>query len=140
MSMIQLLYVSYADKEMPEEELDRILETCVRRNSPNSLTGMLLYSHGTFMQVLEGEEAAVTETYDRICQDPRHHNIQLLAKSPLEQRNFPNWAMGFRRLNPSDSATNVHYAPFFSEGFDTSKIGAQDTVALDILKYFAENE
>jgi hypothetical protein len=71
-SLISLIYVSRAGEQFGTGELTHILESAVRHNTAQSLTGMLLYSNGNFMHVLEGEEAAVDETYSRIQQDPRH--------------------------------------------------------------------
>jgi len=138
MSLIQLIYVSTATTELEESELDAILESSARHNTPQDVTGMLLYSGGTFMQVLEGEEAAVDETYQRICADPRHHSSFLLTRDLIKERNFAAWSMGFRRLNESDATAKPSFAPFFQDGFDARTIGTQPGIALDLLLEFSQ--
>ncbi|HNJ76842.1 MAG TPA: BLUF domain-containing protein [Azospira sp.] len=62
MSLIHLIYVSTAQGELDDVDLDRIMDSSVRRNTAARITGMLLYAGGNFMQVLEGEEADVDAT------------------------------------------------------------------------------
>lgn len=140
MSLIQLIYVSSAATEYDADELDRILESSVRRNRNDGITGMLLYSRGTFLQVLEGEESSVDKTYARIAEDPRHKDICLIEREPVASRSFSSWHMGFRRITSADSALHPGFAPFFDTGFDAQRIGASKGLALDILKDFARRE
>lgn len=140
MPLQQLIYVSSAVEVLPDEELDRILESSVRHNTPQQVTGMLLYSGGNFMQVLEGEAAALDETYDRICHDPRHRNIVLLYREVISSRSFMRWSMGFHRVTPKDAETHPAYAHLFSDGFDAQAIGAESGLAAALLLQFCEPE
>ncbi len=137
MNLIQLIYVSSATHELAAEEIRRILDTAVRHNSRQEVTGMLLYVEGSFMQVLEGEEAAVEETISRIVQDPRHHSILVVSKTKVAAREFGTWAMGFRGITADDAASWPGYAPFFDHGFSAEKIGAKPGLALEILQALA---
>lgn len=137
MPLIQLIYVSSAHQELSDAELDAILESSVRHNTPQQVTGLLLYSAGGFMQVLEGETAAVEETYSRICRDPRHKNILELAREEIAGREFDRWAMGFRRLDKMKSATHQAFLPLFAEGFDAEALQARPGDALELLRHFA---
>lgn len=140
MALIHLIYVSTACEALSPEELDRILDSSVRHNAPQEVTGMLLYANGSFMQVLEGEEAAVDETYSRISQDPRHRGIILIDRAPISERSFDRWSMGFRRLGDEEAAAHPGYAPFFQSGFDASRIGAQKGFALEMLMNFGRRQ
>ena len=137
MSLVQLIYVSAATHELSDAELDVILESSIRHNTARQITGMLLYSCGNFMQVLEGPAADIDETYTRICQDPRHHQIFLLSRDPITEREFPAWHMSFRRLTRSDAATHPAFAALFVDGFDAKKIGTEAGTATDLLKNFS---
>lgn len=137
MSLVQLIYVSDLVGDN-EGEIARILETSVRRNKDNDITGMLLYSRGNFLQVLEGEKEAVDATYQRIVQDPRHRNSILLTEEPVAERHFANWSMGYRQLKPEHAAQLPQYAPYFQFGFDTSAIRARPGVALEMLELFSQ--
>lgn len=141
MGLYQLIYVSSADSaDMSEDELARILESAVRHNTPDGITGMLLYAGGSFMQVLEGERAQVEETYARVERDPRHHDVMMIDAQPVEARDFTQWRMGFRRLGAADAIAHPGYAPFFAHGFNASQIGARPSIALEMLKDFARNQ
>lgn len=98
---------------------------------------MLLYAHGSFMQVLEGEAEIVDETLARIARDPRHQDLTVIAHHPVASREFATWAMGFRGITAQDAETWPGYAPFFSLGFKAEQIGAHPGTALEILKTFA---
>ena len=141
MGLYQIIYVSTAvDADLDEAELARILESAVRHNTPDGVTGMLLYSGGSFMQVLEGEQAKVRETYARVALDRRHRDVITIDERPVPARDFSQWRMGFRALSSSDAATQPGYAPFFAHGFDAAQIGAKPGAALEILKAFADNQ
>lgn len=135
--LVQLIYVSTAVSEMDTAALDRILESSVELNRKNAVTGMLLYSRGSFMQVLEGPESAVDETYGRICRDPRHQDLYLLSKLPVAKRDFSGWSMGFRRLAETDATAHPAFSPFFSNGFSASQLAVERSIALNILRQFS---
>jgi hypothetical protein len=140
MALIHLIYTSSAATPLADLELDRILESSLRHNTQQHLTGMLLYAGGNFMQILEGEEAAVDETYNRITNDPRHTGILLINHQPIMQREFFKWSMGFRRKGKADAALHPGYEPFFECGFDAASIGASPGLGLKMLREFALNQ
>lgn len=131
--LFDLIYVSTAVEALSTEELERILDSSVRHNTPQDVTGMLLYAGGGFMQVLEGEEAAVDETFSRIVEDPRHTAIILLHRGPIEARRFAGWSMGFRCLHTADATAHPELAPYFRHGFDARRIIGQPGLALSML-------
>jgi hypothetical protein len=140
MPLFSLTYVSSARAELGTEELTRILESSVRHNTAQQVTGMLLYLNGSFIQVLEGEETAVDKTYARLRQDPRHIGCLLIERAPIKARSFAQWSMGFKRLKEAEVATHPSYTSFFAAGFDAATIGAKNGVALDILKKFGSGQ
>lgn len=95
MGLINLVYVSASTDTMSMDELREILEVSRKNNAELNITGMLLYREGFFIQVLEGEEEAVTGLYDKIKSDTRHMNVMLVSKQPVKVRTFSQWAMGF---------------------------------------------
>lgn len=97
---------------------------------------MLLYSEGSFMQVLEGEEETVEALMSKIADDPRHHEIIVLSREPIEARDFGKWSMSFRGLNAQDARSWPGFAPFFEFGFKAERLGAKPGLALDLLKNF----
>lgn len=97
--MHELIYRSRSAGPFDRTEIGRILATARQRNAADGLTGLLLYSDASFLQVLEGEAAAVRETFARIGEDPRHQELTVLADGPVEARRFPDWTMGFHHLD-----------------------------------------
>ncbi len=137
MSLVQLIYVSDLVAQ-DESQIAAILSSSVRHNLENGITGMLLYSQGNFLQVLEGERDKVEETYARICQDKRHHNTVMLTEEEVSERQFADWTMGYRQLSPEIAAQLTEYAPFFQFGFDAAAIRAKPGVALAMLELFSQ--
>lgn len=137
MSLIHLIYVSTARGELDDVDLDRIMDSSVRRNTAARITGMLLYAGGNFMQVLEGEEADVDATMSRIAADARHHGLLVIDRRAIEQRSFGAWHMGYRRVCRLDIQSHPALAPLLSNGIDAEGIAARPGLALDVLKEFA---
>lgn len=104
--MRQLLYVSSTALEPPAKMLEDILAVSRRNNSRAGITGVLLYMAGGFMQVLEGDAPAVTETFDRICMDRRHWKASVLHDRAAP-RAFSEWSMGFARVAAQDELASV---------------------------------
>jgi hypothetical protein len=94
----QLLYISTATRQMLRVDVESILFTARRTNTANGITGLLISSPQHFMQVLEGDEASVHETYERICTDPRHHAHVILREADVEARQFGQWSMASQIL------------------------------------------
>lgn len=98
----QLGYVSTACREMRREDLVRILDISRSLNQENGVTGLLLFHGGHFLQVLEGNEAAVRETFARIREDRRHQQVKVLFESAVDPGEFADWNMGFQALDGSE--------------------------------------
>jgi hypothetical protein len=45
------------------------------------------------VQVLEGAEAKVTATFERILRDQRHRDVSLVTMQAASERRYPNFAM-----------------------------------------------
>jgi len=100
--MYYVIYLSAGINWFSEKELTDILEVSNINNKRNNITGLLLYSEGNFIQLLEGEEQNVKDTFARISKDQRHKGITTIASGAIKQRNFPEWAMGFKSVNSGD--------------------------------------
>ena len=91
--LVELKYLSEAKTTMNIWDLTAILDVSVTSNKRHSVTGLLLYDKGYFGQILEGSRSAVEETWGRIKNDARHHNIDLLGVTEIDERRFPKWSM-----------------------------------------------
>ena len=104
--MVRLLYASRADDSVNEPTLHAILKQSRAHNPEVGITGVLCFcsNAGVFMQVLEGGRSAVSRLYNKIAQDPRHSEVELLSYEEIAERNFAGWSMGqvnMNRLNPA---------------------------------------
>lgn len=93
-----LIYVSSAVHPLSRGEIDRLLECARARNTREGITGVLLYSHGNFMQYLEGPADNLANVYEIIRADSKHQGIIELLREPILQREFADWSMAFRSI------------------------------------------
>jgi hypothetical protein len=87
---------------MEREDLVDLLSVSRRKNEELGLTGLLLCSGDRFVQLLEGDEAAVRALYEMICKDERHRDVTLVYEEHVETRLCPDWTMGFQALPDSE--------------------------------------
>ncbi|MDN3918743.1 BLUF domain-containing protein [Roseateles violae] len=102
--LVRLLYASRAASPMGEHELAAILKQSREHNHAEGVTGLLCYTEGIFIQVLEGGRGPVNARYKAIIDDPRHRDVILLSYAEIAERDFAGWAMGqvnLSRLNPA---------------------------------------
>jgi hypothetical protein len=137
MEFFQLIYISSLVANEPETILG-ILKSSTRNNKRRGITGMLLYSEGRVMQVLEGEKDTVLETFQAIELDVRHCDIFVLVEVEIESRKFASWSMGFKQLSKADLEKFPTAANVFRAQPDEIALRAQPSDALCVLKSFAE--
>jgi Sensors of blue-light using FAD len=102
--LVRLMYASRAVPSIDHEELIAILRKSKANNPANGVTGVLCFSEGIFLQVLEGGRSAVNRLYNRIVSDARHTQVELMLYEEIGERRFAGWSMGqvsMARLNPS---------------------------------------
>ncbi len=135
--LIHLIYASSATRMMNEDDLLEILKKSHENNGRLGITGMLLYRGGNFLQVLEGEEKVVDDRFKVIMQDPRHHQVTLLLKRPVNKRQFQQWEMGFTNIDKIDTSTLLGYSTYLNEPF-SSKRFTEASFAYTFLNMFKE--
>ncbi|MBR9826978.1 MAG: BLUF domain-containing protein [Alphaproteobacteria bacterium] len=95
MEIAHLVYVSTAPETPDADMLQEILREARLKNAETEITGLLFSVGRHFMQLLEGSEAAVNDTFERIRHDPRHSDIMIIHTETTSERVFPDWSMGF---------------------------------------------
>ncbi|WP_115701748.1 PAS domain S-box protein [Legionella sainthelensi] len=95
---MQLIYLSSATKVFTSQELKTLLKQSRSRNLKQDITGLLIYSGHSFMQLLEGSEMDVRDVYASILNDPRNTGNFILFEQHTDKRLFLNWQMQFREL------------------------------------------
>lgn len=135
----QIIYTSIAATEIDEATLSRILQTSVINNARDDLTGLLLYGNRTFMQALEGPEAAIQACIERIRRDHRHRDLDILVSTRIPEREFGQWSMGFHRINPQDAVALPNFTPFFEDGFNPQTLSSLPDGGLALMRALAEH-
>lgn len=103
--LIQIIYVSRSTfTSMPAElgievNVARILSQSRINNARRGLVGALYFGDGCFFQCLEGRTADVERLYAALLQDPRHTDLKVLMRGPIERTSFATWAMKYVPLD-----------------------------------------
>ncbi len=103
--MLSLTYSSVATDALDDADLAQLLAQS-RRATPERHHGVLLFRNGYFLQLLEGPDQAVRRKMDTIKHDPRHTKVTVLLEEVIEERQFPEWTMGYPAAD-----TDVEQAP-----------------------------
>jgi hypothetical protein len=98
--MISITYVSSAVRQFRESALLDLVEHCQANNKRLDVTGVLVYSDGNFMQVIEGADLVIHALYDRIKRDDRHHDVTTVVVQSLQAREFQGWSMAWNIVAP----------------------------------------
>jgi hypothetical protein len=99
MTVTQLIYYSQPFG-FDDAMLNGILLQARRNNARDGLTGALVVRRDLYLQLLEGPDAAVTATFERIKRDNRHLAVKALSCEAVDVRLFPDWTM---RDDPAQS-------------------------------------
>jgi hypothetical protein len=137
--MLSLIYVSSAVAKFSGAGLVVLLSQSREKNARLGITGMLLYKDGNFIHVLEGPNDAVEQMFTTICADDRHRGAICLLRRQIEEREFPDWAMGFRNLNDPAVRTLPGYSEFMNEPLTSEKFLGDGIAAWRLLMIFRRN-
>jgi len=97
-----ILYCSEVVQALREDQLTDLLEQSHRYNEQHQITGLLCYSGGHFVQLLEGPKEAVYALYARIRQDTRHRHVVALRDGAGPTRWFADWRMALVEPTPRE--------------------------------------
>jgi hypothetical protein len=100
--MHHIVYMSQATDHLTPITLVTLLMQARTLNERQHVTGALVYGHGQFMQIIEGEEAVIKNLYERIARDPRHRNVLTLSDKSIANRRFAEWSMAFGETRPEE--------------------------------------
>lgn len=139
--MKRIIYCSQATSDVSPEELVALLELSRRNNERAGLSGMLLYSSQSFLQVLEGDEVALQATYARILVDDRHMNLRMLMNADVAAPLFPDWTMGFEHVDDEELADDLDgFTPATVYPLVNPDLITNAGVATTLLKLYAKNK
>jgi hypothetical protein len=134
--MYLVVYVSSAVELVSEQELTTLLGKSRQNNATLDVTGMLLYKDGNFMQLLEGPKEAVLSLVAKIKSDPRHRGILVLLQQDHAEREFNQWAMGFKKLDADAPREVPGYSDFLDLPLTSEQFQQNPSKALKLLLTF----
>lgn len=94
-----IIYNSVALPDFTLTLVDDMLFAAKKFNAQNTITGIILFANGQFLQLIEGEESKIKSLYKRISNDTRHHKVNLLFNQKTERRLFKDWYMSYYDLS-----------------------------------------
>ena len=138
-SLYQLLYLSSAKFEFTEAALLELLYESQSRNGQLNITGLLLHSDGSIMQILEGAKTDVETLFRKIERDERHTGVMVLSRKEVETRDFPEFKMGFHQTSHTALNSNIPgFSNFINRGHLTKgELNGLSTLVAVFLKTFA---
>ena len=136
--MYSLVYVSSAVHPFSKDELRELLKLARVNNEQCSISGLLLYKDGNFMQVLEGHDEDVRDVYAKISRDQRHRGMLTLLQGEVTGRKFPDWSMGFRDLNSTDAKPDG-YSEFLTTPLNDKEFTDDPSRAQKLLLMFKKS-
>lgn len=136
--MHHIIYTSTGVQPLlSDADLGNLLRQAREYNTQHHITGVLLYSNGNFLQVLEGEQQALADLYARISADKRHQSILKLADKEIQARSFPAWSMAFQPVSPAEFAQVVGYLDPAHLDLQAQPMCAADVLLLHLVETFA---
>ncbi len=96
--MFNLVYRSKANPVFNQSQILEMLESARNSNKEKGITGCLLYYQGEFIQYLEGNQIRVLQLFDKIKEDSRHSDVQVLSHGHIEFREFDKWEMAYENF------------------------------------------
>jgi hypothetical protein len=131
-----LAYVSVATIPFSESELIELLKKSREYNAARGITGLLLYNESNWLQLLEGSKEGVLALLDKIRSDPRHHGLIVVLQEEHSGREFPDWAMGFEKLDSSKPFRIPGYTDFHDLPLTSDQFLLNPAKSLQFLIYF----
>ena len=94
-ALYEVLYVSTLAPDQPTAVVAEIAAKARQVNAELDVTGLLIFDGQRFCQQLEGPQKAVLKLIERIRNDPRHINVEVLHHGPLAGRRFQHFSLAF---------------------------------------------
>jgi Sensors of blue-light using FAD len=92
---VRLIYVSRQVQPFKLSEYIALSDMSADRNKQLGITGLLISSLSCFMQVLEGDERSVNDTYLKVARDRRHFDVTLVRYELAHSRMVQDWNMRY---------------------------------------------
>ena len=106
-ALYEVLYVSTLAPTQPLSVVAQIAGRARLANAQHNITGLLIFDGQRFCQQLEGPQKAVLKLIERIRNDPRHINVEVLHHGPLAGRRFQHFSLAFSTVEDVDALARM---------------------------------
>ncbi|MGF1623542.1 MAG: BLUF domain-containing protein [Alphaproteobacteria bacterium] len=134
----QVLYVSAMSPGVEPADIAGLLQQSRRNNARDGLTGLLLFTGESFLQVLEGPDPALAQALTRISRDKRHSQLLILLDHAVAKPSFAGWTMGYRTIAPELHCDGAAF-PLTRHAL-AARMAADDGTLHTLLKSFCDVE
>jgi hypothetical protein len=105
--LYEVLYVSTLCPHQPLSVVADIAARARLVNAELDITGLLIFDGQRFCQQLEGPQKAVLKLIERIRNDPRHTNVEILHNAPLAARRFLQFSLAFSTVEDEEALARL---------------------------------
>ena len=106
-ALYEVLYVSTLAPLHPPTVVAEIAARARHVNAELDVTGLLIFDGQRFCQQLEGPQKSVLKLIERIRNDPRHMNVEVLHHGPLAGRRFQQFTLAFSTVEDVDALARM---------------------------------
>ena len=106
-ALYEVLYVSTL---APGQPLGVVAEIAARARVTNGqldITGLLIFDGQRFCQQLEGPQKAVLKLMERIGDDTRHVNVEVVHHGLLQARRFREFSLAFSTVEDEEALARM---------------------------------
>ncbi|WP_037320227.1 BLUF domain-containing protein [Salegentibacter sp. Hel_I_6] len=134
-----LVYVSRQSHVISDKDLKELLSTSRRNNREITITGILIYFQGSFIQYIEGKEENVDFLYSKIAKDQRHQSVTELDSGFNAERAFSDWSMAFKKLQNDEAASILGHQDLEQIKLFNEEEKLENHPALNLLDNYVKN-
>lgn len=95
----EVLYVSTMAPDLPISAVADIASAARVANEKDGITGLLVFDGQRFCQQLEGDRKLVLKLLERIREDARHTQVEVLHHSALAERRFRDFSLAYATVD-----------------------------------------
>jgi hypothetical protein len=106
-ALYEVLYVSTLAPDQPLQVVDEIAAHARPVNAAMDITGLLIFDGQRFCQQLEGPQKAVLKLMERIRDDTRHVNVEVVHHGLLEARRFQEFSLAFSTVEDEEALARM---------------------------------
>ncbi len=98
MDEYQLIYISSLNPDSNSHQFNDIFKQISTHSLDHNLSGFLLYSEHSFLQILEGERKDVLKVFNTNSNFLKKSEHLILSEKPIKRRNFQNSLTSFKKV------------------------------------------